>query len=113
MFYKVKRACAYEFPLDAFSRGGRPAADAGDEVSDSERGDADAQQRLDDVTDDDLRPTETWGSDDADAGGSAGTTATLLSERRVDDASGESGDEVRREVDAAIEALEALRSEGE
>ena len=59
-FYKVKRACAYEFPLDAFSRGGRPPEKAGDqEVERKSGGDhSDAQQRLDDA---DLGRTETWG----------------------------------------------------
>jgi hypothetical protein len=111
-FYKVKRACAYEFPLDAFSRGGRPAADARkrDTESESDGEDSDAQQRIDDVSDDaDLGPTETWGSDDG-AGQPSADTATLLSELAGEEAV-ESDESLHSEVDAAIKRLEALRGE--
>lgn len=109
-FYKVKRAYAYEFPLDAFSRGGRPTADARNQDAESEAGsDEEAQQRLDDVSDDaDMGRTETWGNDEPDPGQPSADTATLLSELAGED---ESGDELHQEVDAAIETLEALRNE--
>ena len=113
-FYKVKRACAYEFPLDAFSRGGRPAAKAQKQDAESESGsDAETQQRLDDVSDDgDAGRTETWGGDTT--GESVDTdTATPLSELAGADASSESDGGLQQEVDAAIETLEALRGEVE
>jgi hypothetical protein len=115
-FYKLKRACAYDFPLDAFSRGGRPAEEArNQEVESKSGGDSlDAQQRLDDVSDaDDLGRTETWGSDDEQADDPTADTATLLSELAGAEASksSESGDGLQQEVDAAIETLEALRGE--
>lgn len=55
---------------------------------------------------------ETWGSDD-DAGHPSADTATLLSELAGEDEPSESGGALRREVDAAIETLEALRGEVE
>lgn len=69
-FNKVKRAYAYDFPLDAFSRGGRPASDAdhAESAEDTTEHDVDgtsddSQQRLDAVRSDspDLGRTETWG----------------------------------------------------
>jgi hypothetical protein len=86
-FYRVKRAYAYEFPLDAFSRGGRPAADARNQDAESKLASGEeAQQRCDDA---ELDPTETWGGDDA--GQPSAETATLLSELASADASSESG----------------------
>jgi hypothetical protein len=112
-FYKVKRARAYEFPLDAFSRGGRPAADTQDQKTNREpdRDEVETQQRLDDVADDDVDDvgqTETWGGD---ATGELGDVdaATLLSELAQDSEADKSNDEVQQQVDAAIEALEALQ----
>lgn len=67
-FNKQKRACAYDFPLSAFSRGGRPpererserSSDTTDAPSE-EHGD---QQRLDAVPEpsDSAGSTETWGA---------------------------------------------------
>jgi hypothetical protein len=111
-FYKVKRACAYEFPLDAFSRGGRPAGEARNQDGESESASGEeTQQRLDDVSDDgDAGRTETWGGDTT--GTSVDTdTATLLRELAGADASSESGDGLQQKVDAAIETLEALQAE--
>jgi hypothetical protein len=106
-FYKVKRAYAYEFPLDAFSRGGRPPEEARNQEveSTSDGEDSNTQQRLDDV---DLGRTETWGCDDVVTGHSSADTASLLSELASED---ESSDELKQEVDVAIEKLEALRGE--
>lgn len=52
-FNKQKRACAYDFPLDAFRRGGRPAdgtrSDTPSVTSETTKKDSDEQQRLDAV----------------------------------------------------------------
>jgi len=113
-FYKAKRAYAFEFPLDAFSRGGRPPAESAGQDSRGESGseEADAQQRLDAVTDDsdDAGRTETWGGD-GDGESGAVDAATLLSELAAEDEAGNSADELQRQVDAAIETLEGLRGE--
>jgi hypothetical protein len=118
IFYKAKRGYAFDFPLDAFSRGGRPPADTHDQdasrAGESDEDDADAQHRLDAVAEDsdDDSQTETWGGDvtgepvDSDA-------ATLLSELVQKDASAESDDSLRRDVNDAIETLEALQATSE
>lgn len=60
-FYKEKRARAYDFPLDAFNRGGRPP------TAPREPGSGDGGQQgvasEDDVREE-LQPVETWGTDD-------------------------------------------------
>lgn len=52
-FHKQKRACAYDFPLDAFRRGGRPSegahSDTPSVTSETAEGAGDEQQRLDAV----------------------------------------------------------------
>jgi hypothetical protein len=52
-FHKHKRACAYDFPLDAFSRGGRPPESTHSEqpavTTDTTESGSDEQQRLDAV----------------------------------------------------------------
>lgn len=60
-FYKYRRAAAYGFPLDAFSRGGRPTDE---ELAQEEDNEDEQQQRLDDL-DDGTGRTETWGSESA------------------------------------------------
>ena len=114
-FNKVKRAYAYDFPLDAFERGGRPTNDVeqpaqpstGDDV-DAES-DADGQQRLDGMNSDgdDLGRTETWGQSDTTT-----DEETALEMHRDDDAQSPGGDtaDIHRELQAAIEALEAIDS---
>jgi 5-methylcytosine-specific restriction endonuclease McrA len=114
-FNKVKRAYAYDFPLEAFERGGRPTNDVeqpaqpstGDDV-DAES-DADGQQRLDGVDSDgdDLGRTETWGQSDATT-----DEETTLEMHRDDDAQSPGDDtaDIHRELQAAIEALEAIDS---
>ena len=42
-FCKLKRACAYEFSIEAFNCGGRAAADARDESRSARQDDGDAQ----------------------------------------------------------------------
>ncbi len=56
-FYKQKRARAYDFPLDAFNRGGRPAIDTEPKSG--------GQQHLDagDEVPEELQPVETWGTE--------------------------------------------------
>ena len=111
-FYKAKRGYAFDFPLDAFSRGGRPTGDARDESSSARQDDGDAQQRLDAVpeTGDDDSQTETWGGDDTDE--SVDTSATkLLSELAEEHKSDESVDDLQSEIANAIERLEALQAE--
>lgn len=113
-FYKTKRAFAFDFPLDAFSRGGRPSGEQ-PQPSDSDPSSEStgAQQRLDTGTDaknDDRGRTETWGGD-AIAESRNADAATLLSAFAQNGATGDSSDDLRQEVNDAIEALEALRSE--
>ena len=68
-FNKIKRAYAYDFPLDAFGRGGRPTNDEPSNRSSATTGTtagkSDEQQRLDAVAEQDpdsLGQTETWGT---------------------------------------------------
>ena len=67
-FNKVKRACAYDFPLDAFNRGGRrvdrDTSDPGSPTPDTVEDNGDEQKELDVVVEQDtdtLGRTETWG----------------------------------------------------
>jgi hypothetical protein len=113
-FNKVKRAYAYDFPLEAFGRGGRPTNDAEqspqpvtEDDTDAES-DADAQQRLDAVdSDDDLGRTETWGQSDETA--DAGTALETNSDDHTQSNGTDTAD-VQRELQAAIEALEEIES---
>ena len=64
-FNKQKRACAYDFPLAAFSRGGRPPDRERSERSGDTVEESDEKQRIDAVPDhepDSLGQTETWGT---------------------------------------------------
>ena len=67
-FYKHKRAAAYDFPLDAFSRGGRPTTEKTEEDSEGTSDDREdeQQQRLNTLGSGDGK-TETWGSESGDA----------------------------------------------
>lgn len=65
-FYKKNRACAYDFPLEAFSRGGRTTdddrKDSSTTAAGTTKGETEARQRLDAVSEQELgslRPTET------------------------------------------------------
>jgi hypothetical protein len=113
-FYKFKRACAFDFPLDAFSRGGRPSADEQNqepgEASASDE--ADAQQRLDavaDAGDGDVEQAETWGSDSTGESVDADTTA-VLSELVENGKRSESADDLHSEITSAIATLEDLQA---
>ena len=114
-FNKVKRAYAYDFPLNAFSRGGRPTVETCNQGHDEERATAkgnvgDEQQRLDDVTDEDLGRVETCGCSDV-------TNRTTGTVARSDDGSSASGptesearsqnDELHRTLRRAIKSIEA------
>ncbi len=82
-FYKEYRAYAYAFPLDSFSRGGRPAADQGDRGEDEAsgvNGDESVVERQREPSQssvpEELRPVETWG-DPEDAESTAASDSTL------------------------------------
>lgn len=110
-FYREKRACAFDFPLDAIDQrnGGRPtvddAKDEGDATEPAERPDTtgDAQQRLDTVADgserDEATPADAV---EQPAGESVGDRA-----HRESHAASEQ-DEIREAVQAAIAALQSL-----
>ena len=112
-FNKIKRAYAYDFPLEAFSRGGRPTNDVEQSAQSASGTNADseseenAQQRLDavDGDGDDLGRTETWGHSDA----TTNTSMTRETSNGDESDSGEAGaEDVRRELQSAIDALEAV-----
>lgn len=113
-FHKEKRGRAYEFPLDAIDRrGGRPPAQrSGDDRSDVGDGDvSDAQTQFEVVADGD--------------GGSVSTESDAACTEDVTDSGGESrerdegvgsdgrqlgGDDLRRHVQQAIAALQAVEA---
>ncbi len=112
-FNKAKRANAYDFPLDAFSRGGRPPDDERSEPStattDTTQGEPDAQQRLDAVPEqhpDSLSQTETGETTEP-------TPETRASDRGVETAGqamSENGadDDLRVHLQNAIDALQEV-----
>jgi hypothetical protein len=113
-FNKQKRACAYDFPLAAFNRGGRPTTDGerserSATATDTAAGESDEQQRLDTVTEQDpdsLGQTETWGTPDPNP-------ETQSPDKNVEDAgqtlSGNSADdELRVHLHRAIDALQEV-----
>jgi hypothetical protein len=112
-FNKKKRACAYAFPLSAFSRGGRPTDSERSErsttVTDTTAGASDEQQRLDAVTEQDpdsLGRTETWGTPESNPGsrlpdGSVEDTDQAVSESGADE-------ELRVHLQHAISALQEV-----
>lgn len=110
-FNKVKRACAYDFPLDAFNRGGRQVdrdtSDRGSATPDTVEDNGDEQQQLDAVPDQDpdsLGRTETWGTTEPDVqsltpnGGAGGHGGS-------DDGS---DDDLRAHLQEAITALQEV-----
>lgn len=112
-FNKHKRACAYDFPLGAFSRGGRPPEDTdteqtatGEETTTTE---TDEQQRLDAVAepeDDSLGRTETWDSPKSES-----KTQSLDARRESEDFDGSddsSRDELRAHLQQAIDSLQDI-----
>jgi hypothetical protein len=112
-FNKQKRACAYDFPLSAFSRGGQPTDNSRpnqsattDEAGPSERDD---QQRLDDVADSEdggAGRTETWGTATSE---SAAQSPDASGQRDDQSASGDGfSEELRRNLQEAIDALQEM-----
>jgi hypothetical protein len=112
-FNKVKRANAYDFPLDAFSRGGRPTdserSDRSPATTDTGEADGDEQQRLDAVPDQDpdsLGRTETWrateaGPETRSSNESVEDTEQAVSENGADE-------ELRVRLQHAIDALQEV-----
>ena len=112
-FNKSKRACAYDFPLSAFSRGGRPTDSDRSErklaTTDTVEDDSDEQQRLDAVPDQDpdsLGRTETWGvteitPENRPANESVDDTGQAVSENGADE-------ELRVHLLQAIDALQEV-----
>jgi hypothetical protein len=115
-FNKQKRACAYDFPLSAFNRGGRPTdsdwSERSPTTTDTGKEDGDEQQRLDAVPDQDpdsLGRTETWGTTETTP--EAGTSNESVED--TDQAVSENGaeEELRVHLQHAIEALQEVNSE--
>ena len=112
-FNKQKRACAYDFPLAAFNRGGRPTTDSerserSPTTTDTGKDDGDEQQRLDAVPEQDpdsLGRTETWGetetTPEADSNESVEDTDQAVSENGA-------GEELRVHLQDAIDALQEV-----
>ena len=111
-FNKVKRAYAYDFPLDAFRRGARSSGDMqlhSNASGDTEAGEDGEQQRFDDVAEEeDESPgtAETWGAAES------GAEEDLIdaSEQRADHVAGDGGgsDELRTHLRQAIDALQEV-----
>ncbi len=116
-FNKQKRACAYDFPLSAFSRGGRPTdserSDRGPTTTDTVTEDSDEQQRLDAVSKQDadsLGRTETWGTTETNpeargSNGGVADTDQAVSENGVDE---ELSVHLRHAIDALREVEQTL-----
>ncbi|MFA9503764.1 HNH endonuclease [Natrinema sp. H-ect1] len=107
-FNKHKRACAYDFPLDVFNRGGRPSEEESDgqqpETTAAQQSDAADTQHQRDDADDDLEPMETWGTSETRP-----AAATGPDQAGEADTSRETPPrDVHREVQTAIDALEDL-----
>ncbi|WP_394348212.1 HNH endonuclease [Salinadaptatus halalkaliphilus] len=114
-FNKAKRAYAYDFPLDAFGRGGRPSADTGadqDATQELMTDEGDEQQRLDAVAEEDesLGRTETWGSPESGSKAQSGDVNEQRTDRVASDGSGsnELQEHLRQAIDALQEVDEAL-----
>jgi len=107
-FNKHKRACAYDFPLNVFNRGGRPSGDESDgqqtETPPAQQSDAADTHHHRDDADDDLEPMETWGTGETQPAAATGTDHA----GGADTSSEPSPRDVHREVQTAIDALEDL-----
>ncbi|WP_302081081.1 HNH endonuclease [Salinibaculum rarum] len=110
-FHKHKRACAYAFPLDAFSRGGRPADSARSATSavtsDTAEGGSDEQQRLDAVAEQSAESAERAGPGEAPESGS---DAHAGDEQQAPGGHGErdANKEVHARLQRAIDALQEV-----
>jgi hypothetical protein len=112
-FNKEKRAYAYEFPLDAFSRGGRPTEDARGEATasrDDLDDDDDGQQRLVEVADEGGDAAGTGDAVTVTAGEGADVDASRDqdAEQAVPDADETAA--LQEHLQEAIESLQALDS---
>ncbi|WP_435180517.1 HNH endonuclease [Halorussus sp. AFM4] len=111
-FNKVKRAYAYDFPLDAFSRGGRPTDDSRPKRdTQATKNESDKQQRLDDVADQEdgsLGRIETWGTPESNTDEPGVHDGDLRNGRSADDDG--LSDELRRHLQQAIDSLQEANS---
>ncbi len=112
-FNKKKRACAYDFPLSAFNRGGRPTDNERSERSaaatDAAAGEPDEQQRLDAVADrssDSLGRTETWGETEPEPESQSSDLSGEPAGRGV--SNGGVDDDLRIHLRQAIDALQVV-----
>ncbi|WP_238476975.1 HNH endonuclease [Natranaeroarchaeum sulfidigenes] len=109
-FNKVKRANAYDFPLGAFSRGGRPAKDTRSNLDGPQEpptDESDGQQRLNAVAegeDDSLARTETWGVAEAESTVQSDDANGQRTDQVASD--GTDSNELREHLRQAIDALE-------
>ncbi len=111
-FNKVKRAYAYDFPLDAFGRGGRPTDESRSERNtQATKSESDQQQRLGDVAEQEdaaLGRTETWGIRESNMNGQAASDGGRRNDRSADD--DDLSDELRKHLQQAIDSLQEANS---
>lgn len=112
-FNKQKRACAYDFPLSAFNRGGRPTdsdrSERGPTTTDTGEDDSDEQQRLDAVPEQDpdsLGRTETWGATETTPEARASNESVEDTDQAVSENG--AGEELRVHLQDAIDALQEV-----
>jgi hypothetical protein len=115
-FNKQKRACAYDFSLSAFNRGGRPTDSDRSERSPGTTGTGedggDEQQRLDAVPEQDpdsLGRTETWGTTETTPEARPSNESVEPTDQAVSENGSE--EELRVHLQQAIEALQEVNSE--
>lgn len=113
-FNKEKRAHAYDFPLDAFSRGGRPTTDSRSEEANCRPeqlpGDG-GQQRLGDVDDDEGDAAEDADNESVAAGEADGQEVNSDGQQAGRTAGGDDRTaELKAHLQRAIESLQALDS---
>jgi hypothetical protein len=111
-FNKVKRAYAYDFPLEAFGRGGRPTDDSRSERNtQATKSESDQQQRLDDVAEQEdaaLGRTETWGTRESNTDGQTTRDGDRRNDRSADDDN--LSEELRKHLQQAIDSLQEANS---
>lgn len=113
-FNKHKRACAYDFPLDAFyNRGGRPTDDERSErttaATDAPAEQSNDQQRLDAVTEqtpDTPGRAEIWGRPDTEGDARTATGSTENGEPAVNEDGTE--EKLRAHLRQAIDVLQEI-----
>lgn len=112
-FNKQKRACAYDFPLAAFNRGGRPTdsdrSERSPATTDTGEDDSDEQQRLDAVPEQDrdsLGRTETWGETETTPEARPSNESVEDTDQAVSENG--AGEELRVHLQDAIDALQEV-----